>query len=427
MSDWRLSRVFLIGVCGISLFILADASARPAVTQAETAQEIEVKIAEQHKRIADLQAEIARYQKELNKLSSKKNTLQSTVNTLSLEQKQLATKIQVTRNKIDAATLEINELTAIIRSTESSIETGEDAIAKALRTMEEQHAYPLIIRLFQSESLGDAWHMVDEVSELTRALRKNIYSLTEAKQRLAKSHEDVSETKNELMSLGDQLSTEKRSVDANKRAQQDLLTQTKNQEAAYQKILADKRAEEAAFQARLFELASQLKFVVDPSRIPPAGKGVLAWPLDAVFVTQQFGKTADSGRLYTSGTHDGVDFRASVGTPVRAAGSGIVSEINLGAVQNCQYGKWILIKHDNGLATLYAHLSSIQAQKGSAVTRGQVIGYAGNTGYATGPHLHFTTYLAEAVSFKQYTCKSGYTVTVPIAPPTGYLDPMSYL
>jgi murein DD-endopeptidase MepM/ murein hydrolase activator NlpD len=104
-----------------------------------------------------------------------------------------------------------------------------------------------------------------------------------------------------------------------------------------------------------------------------------------------------------------------------------VLAINYGSVRNCQYGKWILIQHPNGLATLYAHLSDISVQKGGTVFTGQVIGFAGDTGYATGPHLHFTVYIAEAVSFKQYTCWNKTVVTIPVAPPNAYLNPLSYL
>ena len=142
---------------------------------------------------------------------------------------------------------------------------------------------------------------------------------------------------------------------------------------------------------------------------------------------RQFGKTSSSQRLYVSGTHNGVDFRAFIGTPVRATLSGTVIAVNYGAVANCQYGKWVLIKHSNGLATLYAHLSDISVQKGTAVATSQVIGFSGDTGYATGPHLHLSLYLAEAISFKQYQCKNGSVVTIPVAPPAAYLDPLAYL
>ena len=177
----------------------------------------------------------------------------------------------------------------------------------------------------------------------------------------------------------------------------------------------------------LFELESQLQYVLDPNSIPPAGKGVLRWPLASVFITQQFGKTSSSQRLYVSGTHNGVDFKAPIGTPVHAALTGTVMATNLGAVPNCQYGKWVLIKHLNGLATLYAHLSEVSVQQGSTVTTGQVIGFAGNTGYAIGPHLHFGVYIAEAISFKNYICWNKAVVNIPIAPINAYLNPLVYL
>jgi murein DD-endopeptidase MepM/ murein hydrolase activator NlpD len=77
---------------------------------------------------------------------------------------------------------------------------------------------------------------------------------------------------------------------------------------------------------------------------------------------------------------------------------------------------------------MYAHLSSFAVAKGDIVKSGQVIGYSGNTGYSTGPHLHFTVYASQGVKVMQYTssvsCKHA---TIPIADPKAYLDPMLYL
>lgn len=399
----------------------------PSVARADAASDIQAQIDANRRQRDALEAEIAAFQRQLDTLGAQKNTLQSTISSLTLSQKQLAAQIKVTQNKIVSANLTIKELSRSIGDKESVIAADQDAIAKALRGIAADEQTTLVARIISSDSFGEAWRKTDEAIQFNRALAKDIADLRAVRTALAANRDTVAAEKAKLVSLQNDLSLQKKSIDIQKAAQQKLLADTKNQESTYQKIVASKKAEEAAFEAAMFELESRLQYVLDPSRIPPAGKGVLRWPLSTVALTQFFGKTSSSKRLYVSGTHNGVDFRALIGTPVRAALSGTVLAINYGAVPNCQYGKWVLIKHQNGLATLYAHLSDISVQNGAVVSTGQVIGFSGDTGYATGPHLHLSVYVAEAVSFKQYTCKSGSVVTIPVAPPTAYLDPLVYL
>ncbi len=411
---------------GLSLCLLILCVGVPLVS-ADTVSDIQAQIDTNNRQLEALRAEIAAYQKQLDTLAVEKNTLQSTVNSLALSQKQLATQIQATQNKISSANLKIRELSNSIGDKETLIAADQNAIAKALRIMAEGERQPLIAQLISSRSLGDAWQAAESMIQFNRALGEDVKELQTVRTELASDRDDVTDAKEKLVSLQSELSLQKKSTDLQKAAQQKLLIDTKSQESAYQKIVASKKAEQAAFESALFELESQLKYVLDPSSIPPAGKGVLRWPLTSVSITQEFGKTSSSQRLYVSGTHNGVDFKAPIGTPVYAALTGTVMATNLGAVANCQYGKWVLIKHLNGLATLYAHLSEVSVQQGSTVTTGQVIGFAGNTGYAIGPHLHFTVYIAEAISFKNYTCWNKAVVNIPIAPTNAYLNPLLYL
>jgi len=85
--------------------------------------------------------------------------------------------------------------------------------------------------------------------------------------------------------------------------------------------------------------------------------------------------------------HQGVDFAAENGTPIHAAAAGTVT----GARPNGGYGNWIEINHDDGLKTVYGHLSAFAEGliEGAWVERGQLIGFVGTTGRSTGPHLHF--------------------------------------
>ncbi len=92
-----------------------------------------------------------------------------------------------------------------------------------------------------------------------------------------------------------------------------------------------------------------------------------------------------AGSSWSSGHHTGLDFATAPGTPVFSALAGRVVEAGWGGA----YGNHIIVRHDNGVETLYAHLNSIAVDKGDRVLRGERIGAVGNTGNSHGPHLHF--------------------------------------
>jgi len=86
--------------------------------------------------------------------------------------------------------------------------------------------------------------------------------------------------------------------------------------------------------------------------------------------------------------HDGIDIRANVGTTVIASLDGVVFFIG----EDKYYGKSIIITHNDDFKTLYGHLNSYNVKQGDIVSRGSKIAESGNTGYSTGPHLHFGIY-----------------------------------
>jgi murein DD-endopeptidase MepM/ murein hydrolase activator NlpD len=88
---------------------------------------------------------------------------------------------------------------------------------------------------------------------------------------------------------------------------------------------------------------------------------------------------------HTSEFHPGIDIKAVMGDPVTASAGGSI----IYSGKQSGYGNIVIIDHDEGLCTVYAHLSEILAETGSVVTEGQVIGRVGMSGNSTGPHLHF--------------------------------------
>lgn len=416
---------------GLYIFFAGLILGIPTFAFADTVSDIQAQIDANNQQLEALKIEIIAYQQQLDALGSKKNTLQSTINSLALSQKQLTAQIKATQNKIASANLKIKELTLSIGDKEATIAGDQAAIAKALRNIAQEEQTSLIEQLIASRSISDAWKATDNALQLNRALGDDISDLRAVRTELANNRDKVTTAKATLVALQNDLAIQKKSVEVSKAAQQKLLADTKNQESSYQKLLAQKREQQAEFEAQLFQYEEQLRQALDPSAIPLARFGILASPLGQLFVTQYFGKTVDSKRLYTSGTHGGVDFKARIGTPVKASLSGIVVDTESVRIKNgCQYGKWVLIKHANGLSTIYGHLSFVYVRPGDTVATGQVIGLSGDTGYAEGPHLHFGVYATAGVkivdsgALGSVRCAGIKTVA---ASPTAYLNPMSYL
>jgi murein DD-endopeptidase MepM/ murein hydrolase activator NlpD len=115
-------------------------------------------------------------------------------------------------------------------------------------------------------------------------------------------------------------------------------------------------------------------------------KELLRTPLDVVRITSTFGMRKHPILGYSK-MHKGVDFAATTGTPIFAAGDGVIAILG----QQRGYGNYIRIKHNTQYATAYGHMSRFAKglQQGSKVRQGEVIGYVGSTGMATGPHLHY--------------------------------------
>ena len=144
------------------------------------------------------------------------------------------------------------------------------------------------------------------------------------------------------------------------------------------------------------QLASNTDLVVGEEIVIPGGMIKIA--PSAASPTKIAGNSSSGGWLThpipgavrTQGIHgyNAVDFGVSVGTSVRAAGSGEVI-VSKSSGWNGGYGQYIVVRHSNGAQTLYAHLSRNDVGVGARVTQGQVIGASGNTGRSTGPHLHF--------------------------------------
>jgi murein DD-endopeptidase MepM/ murein hydrolase activator NlpD len=402
---------------------------------AATEDELRQKIQNAQAERAALQEEQRKLQAQLDSLSVENKSLSGAVKTLDTTKKKLETDIKLTQSKISTTDLNIQSLENSMNQKETEIKTHEQAIRSALQQISSYDSHNLVSDLLTYKKISEVWSDQGTLISIQDTLQKEILSLKDAQLALDKQKTQKEKSKEQLLGLKTELGGQKKVVENTKASKLQLLAATKSKEAAYQKLLADAKAREEKFEAELFLYESQLKTVLDKSLIPTAAPSILSWPVSKVKITQQFGRTSSSGRLYASGTHNGMDFGMPVGTPIMAVRGGIVSGAgNTDLAKGCySYGRWVLIKHDNGLSTLYGHLSASLVQTGQSVSAGQVIGYSGGmpggdgSGYSTGPHLHLGLYATQAVQIIPYTTSIGCKGTsIPIAPPNGYLDPLAY-
>jgi murein DD-endopeptidase MepM/ murein hydrolase activator NlpD len=117
-----------------------------------------------------------------------------------------------------------------------------------------------------------------------------------------------------------------------------------------------------------------------------ARKTLMQTPIDGARISSGYGKRRHPILGYTK-MHKGVDFAARSGTPIMAAGDGVVEAIGW----NGGYGRYIRLRHNGTYKTAYAHMKSFRRglKKGASVKQGQIIGYVGTSGRSTGPHLHY--------------------------------------
>ncbi|HEY4488232.1 MAG TPA: peptidoglycan DD-metalloendopeptidase family protein [Candidatus Paceibacterota bacterium] len=408
----------------------------PLGALAQAPADLQREIDANSQKIAELNKEIEQYQAQLDTTTKQKNTLQNKVSQLDLQRKKLTASVNVTKNQISSTQLQIRQLESGIEVKQGTIESQTFALGESLRNLSRAENRPLAVTLLSSETITDAWQDADSLMTIQQAVRDNIAELSAEKRSLTETKVTAEGKQKELVRQQATLVTQQGSLDATRKAQNELLQQTKSQESTYQAILREKQAAKASFEAALLDLQSQFRRTLDPSEIPSAGKGILRWPLDNVRVTQYFGNTAFAAAgAYNGRGHNGIDLAASIGTPIRASLSGlVVGSGNTDSVRGCySFGKWVMIRHNNGLSTMYSHLSQINVSEGQGVATGQILGYSGDTGYATGPHLHYGVYVTavtEIVALGSATNRTSPCSSVKMPVPrdqSGYLNPLNYL
>ncbi len=397
--------------------------------------ELEREIESRQERMKQIEEEIRRFEVEIGEIRSRQSTLQGQIEQIDLSRQRLSADINLTEERIGAKELNLTKIDQDIDKVIKTIADYEETIAGTLRELHwlEQESVNVFYGLLFQDDFQEALVKMDHLNQLQNAVHDQLDELEEKQSELNERRKESKQEQEKLLNLRDQLANQKALADNERQVQADLLATTRSEESTYQSLLADRQEMKRQVEQEIAEAEQKIQIIIDPEQLPKAGP-VLSWPVDNIRITQYFGRTpfaTANPQVYTSGEHNGIDLGLNVGEPIRAALSGRV--IGVGNTDKtcpgASWGKWILIEHENGLSTLYAHLSVIEVREGQMVNTRDLIGLAGNSGFSTGPHLHFTVYASRGVEIGhlQSQVPGCGVYRIPLGAETSYLNPLTYL
>jgi len=393
-----------------------------------------------HAATADEQKAIDDLEKEKKEIKEKKKAYEQIV---TLKKKQGATLVgQIATLETQAEKLEReireNEQTLVdlgreLRETEAGIAEKERFILREKEVLSdlirEYHATTAdgdeVLFAFGGDDTVFPMKREDWISETGVRIGAMLRSLDETKKALLISKGTLDKKKVETDTLQEQMEKRNDYLEGSRQNKETLLAKTEAEQQKYTTLVRTLEEELKDLENEINNLESGLIGSLDLGKIPKYQKGLLSYPVKNVTITQGYGMTSYAKKgAYGGGPHNGVDFGVSTGTPIYATMSGKVAAVG-SMTKNGRwygYGRWIAIDHGNGLLTLHGHLSKQSVKKGDKVDAGEQIGLSGNTGYSTGPHLHFSVFSSD--SFKVVPSSKVSGISVPIG---AHVNPTKYL
>ena len=401
---------FVLGVTLMSFFGVA--------TMAVAEDSITSIIEDKEDRIDEIKAKIKAYKQIIDLKQKQGAALSDQIESLEAQANKLQLEIDTNQKTLAELDADISVLTKRISEKEGTIRGQKEILSELVRTyFFDQARSPRVFLMFAEHEMNpfqaDVWtgetgEKVQEVLSGLQALRVSLLA----------EQETLTTKRNQADSLRLQLEQRNVYLETTKDSKANLLAKAQNDAKRYDALVDDLEKEREAIEDEISSIESGKIDSLDMKDVPKFQKGLLSYPVKKVKITQKYGKTTFT-RWYTF--HNGVDFGVAIGTDILAAADGKV--VAIGNNGRYAYGRYIAIDHGNGLVTMYGHLSATKKSIGTKVKRGEVIAKSGNTGYSTGPHLHFTVFSTKSFD----VVPSSKVKSVKDIPVGATLNPTNYL
>ncbi len=402
---------FIVGIAGLFYFIyfgvlfvaFAETNTVPQQTASSSDQippDIKKQIDEKNQALKQISEQKQVLETGLDQISKSKDSLSNQVKMINANIDALNLSVTTNKLTIEKINLELQQMSDSIPKIEENIVQKREAIKQLLLEMQTQDQESTLGIILKNRTLSDNVSEIQNLADLNTGLAQGIKDMYSLEQDLKNKIAENTLKKTEKNTQQIDLINQQYIIQEQKAQKEDLLNTTKNQESIYQKQISILETQQETIANEIEGIESALRKKINPNLLPVT-QPLFIWPVPDGKITQGYGNTAFALRAYKGKWHNGIDIDSvPIGTEIFAADAGIV--INVGDQDKfCRkgaYGRFVVVKHYNGLTTLYGHMSKYIVSIGDQVERGQVIGYIGSTGYATGPHLHFTVFASQTLA-----------------------------
>ncbi|MBT4277538.1 peptidoglycan DD-metalloendopeptidase family protein [Candidatus Falkowbacteria bacterium] len=357
-------------------------------------KKIEREISDQEKRIQELKEKAKKYQK---------NIEQKTMQISSLEEQVLVFNNRIAKKELDIEIAEeeivqtkgkIEQKTLEIKDKETEIKEQKDKVADFIRLIYKNDQVSYLEVLILNDSFSDFFNYLTFTEDIQYKLKEVLDSVIALKEKLEMDKDLLEREKQNLEKLKIKLVQDNDKLSEEREIKEAILRETRYSESLFKRLLQKAKEDQINVDRDISQLEREKRKLLEEEesrRKLLDDTGTLSWPVDPSRGITAYFHDPDYPYRYLF-EHPGIDLRVSQGTPLKSPANGYV-----GRARDAGMGySYIMIIHDNGVSTVFGHVSKIFVQEDEFVTRGQIVGKSGGAPgtpgagrFTTGAHLHF--------------------------------------